>query len=218
MKKLIAITCLCLGMIALTSLAHAQSSRLYFAGYLGLNTYTENDFSEGRTGTSGDVEFDNAFSLAGALGLRLTPQWRIEAEISRRAADLDRADFNNASFDMGGELETWLYMVNLFYDLNWEWKNFQPFLMAGVGLAGHETQITDPNGGLPRASDDSLGFGWSLGGGLKYRVDPELALTTNYRYIGTNDIETDSYDVEFTTHEFRIGMEYDLPMDWFRFD
>lgn len=198
--------------------AQAQSSRLYFAGYLGLSTSTESEFSETTTARSGDMEFDNGVSLAAAMGLRLTPQWRIETEISKRGADFDRVDFagvGGGSFKLGGELDTWLYLLNVYYDFDWEWKKFQPFLTAGIGLASQEATINDPNGLLPTASDDSLGFAWSLGGGLKYRVDQDVAITTNYRYIGANDMEVDSYDVEYSNHEFRLGLEYDLPMDWF---
>lgn len=202
------------GVLAGAGVAQAQSSRLYFAGYLGLNTFTESEFSETTTGSTGDMEFKNAYSLAGALGLRLTPQWRLEGEISRRSANMDRIDIaGNGTFELGGELETWLYMLNLHYDVDWQWKNFQPFLTAGVGFAAHEAQI---NGSAvnPAASDDSLGFAWSMGGGLKYRVNPDFAITSGYRYVGTNDLEVDSYDFEYSTHELRLGLEYDLPTDW----
>ncbi len=200
-----------------SAVAGAQSSRLYFAGYLGLNTFTESNFSETTTNSDGDIEYKNAVSLAGALGLRLTPQWRVEGEISRRNADADRIDFAaGGSFELGGNLESWLYMLNLYYDFDWEWQNIRPFLTAGIGLASHEAQIDTPAGGVPAATDDSLGFAWALGGGLKYRVNPDVAITGNYRYVGTSDIEVDSYDVEYSNHEMRIGIEYDLPMDWFK--
>lgn len=195
-------------------LAQAQSSRVYFAGYLGLNTFTESEFSESTTLEKGDIELDNAFSLAGAIGLRLTPQWRIEAEVSRRSAHLDRIDYSGGTSKIGGDVTTWLYMFNLYYDINWDWKNFQPFLTAGLGFADHEAQITDTAGIVPVATNDSEGFAYSVGGGLKYRVNPEVAITSNYRYIGTNDLEVDSYDLEYTTHEWRMGLEYDLPVGW----
>ncbi len=197
--------------------AQAQTSRIYFTGYLGLNTFTDSDLSESTSGQSGDLELNNAFSLAGAMGLRLTPQWRLEGEISYRKADLDRIEVAAGSFEFGGDVNTWLYMLNIYYDVDFEWKNFKPFLTAGLGFASHEAQLDRVAGLLPEATDDSIGFAWQLGGGLKYRVNPDLAISSNYRYIGTSDIEVDSYDVEYTTHEFRVGMEYDLPMDWFKF-
>lgn len=196
-------------------IAQAQSSRLYFAGYLGLNTFTENNFSESTTSSDGDIEHKNSISIAGALGLRLSPQLRIEGEISRRDTDMDRMDLAaGGTFDLGGELETWLYLLNVYYDINWDWKNFQPFLTAGIGWASHEGQLSNTPGALPNATDDSLGLAYTVGGGLKYRLNPDVAVTSNYRFIGTNDIEVDSYDIEFSTHEFRLGLEYDLPMGW----
>ncbi|MCB9990126.1 MAG: porin family protein [Rhodospirillales bacterium] len=213
--KILALTLVC-AVVAATA-AHAQSSRLYLAGYMGLNTSGDHDFSEGTMSQEGEIKNKNTFTLAGALGVRLTPQWRLEAEISHRSAEMDRVNFRNATantFKLGGETQTWLYMMNLYYDIDWTWKNFQPFLTAGLGLASHETQIYDTSGLLPNATDDSLGFAWSLGGGLKYRLNPDTALTTNYRYIGANDLEVDSYDVEYSSHEFRLGIEYDLPTNW----
>lgn len=197
--------------------AQAQSSRLYFAGYMGLNTHSGNSFSESLSGNAGSLEIKNAFSMAGALGLRLTPQWRIEGEISRRGATVSHANVNGVpgSVDFSGEFRTWLYLANLYYDIDWSWKNIQPFLSAGLGFASHDAELSGRAGLLPGGADNSLGFAWQLGGGLKYRVNPNFAITSNYRYVGTTDAEVDSYDVKYTNHEFRLGLEYDLPMDWF---
>mgnify|MGYP002713218198 CR=1 FL=1 len=219
MKNVLIMLALITVLVSTAGNAYAQSSRLYFAGYLGLSTFNDSEFSESTMNRDGDMQFKNAFSLAGALGLRLTPQWRIEGEISRRSADMSSIDFNGAgggSFKLGGDVSTWLYMLNLYYDIDWTWKNFQPFLTAGLGLASHDMTINDTSGLVPNATDDSMGFAWQLGGGLKYRINPDTALTSNYRYIGTNDLEVDSYDVEYSAHEFRLGLEYDLPVNWLK--
>lgn len=214
MKNALCAVVFAASLLCVSGAAQAQSSRLYFAGYFGLNTYTDNEFSESTTPADGDFESKNAFSLAGALGLRLTPQWRLEGEISRRSAEISQADIASiGSFDIGGDITSWLYLLNVYYDLDWSWKNFQPFLTAGFGLASHDAQI-DPVAGIAASSDNSLGFAWQVGGGLKYRVNPDMAITSNYRYVGTSDLEVDSYDVEYSTHEFRLGLEYDLPTDW----
>lgn len=197
--------------------AKAQSSRLYFAGYLGLSTSTDQEFTESSTGLGGDFERDNGTSFAGALGLRLNTQWRVEAEVSYRQTDFDSVTVNNTgSFKSAGDLSTLLYMLNVYYDIDYEWKNFSPFLTAGVGLASHSAQIEDLSGFLPDASSDSFGFAYSLGGGLKYRLSDNAALTTNYRYVGTTDFDVDGYEMDYSTHEFRLGLEYDIPMDLFK--
>lgn len=204
---------LCLVSVATT--AKAQSSRLYFAGYLGLNTHGDNEFDESSVPVSGDLEMKNAFSLAGALGLRINNNMRFEGEISYRNADMDRVDFDQGgSFKLGGDLTTWLYMVNFYYDFDFEWQYIRPFVTAGVGVAFHDGNIDDVSGLALDTSDDSLDFAWQVGGGLKYRVRDNMAFTGNYRYLDTTDIGLKSYEIDYGSHEFRLGVEYDIPTDF----
>lgn len=195
--------------------AHAQSSRLYFAGYLGLNTYSDLDYSDTTSGTAGHMQMKNAVSLAGALGLRLTEQLRLEGEISRRKADLDRITINNlGEFEMDGEVASWLYLANFYYDLyQWQWRHLLPYVSVGVGAVHHEGDLSDSSGFASDAADSSVGLAWQVGGGLKYRLDPDLAISGGYRYIGAADLEFDGYEMEYGGHEFRIGLEYDIPVD-----
>ncbi len=197
--------------------AAAQTSRLYFAGYMGLNTPLEQEFGESTTTLSGDVEADNTLSFAGALGLRLDKSWRIEAEVSYRSADLDRIDIGpGGTSKISGSMGTTLYMANLYYDFDFEWRNLFPFLTAGAGLAWHSTDVEAAPALLPDASDSTIGFAWQLGSGLKYRLSENAALTTSYRYIGTTDLEVDTYDFDYGSHEIRLGLEYDIPPDLFK--
>ena len=48
--------------------AQAQTTRLYFGGYLGLPTFNDMDFGE--NSGSGDLEVKNGLAFAGALGVR----------------------------------------------------------------------------------------------------------------------------------------------------
>lgn len=193
--------------------AHAQTSRLYFAGYLGLNTHGDQQISESTSGLRGDVELDNALSFAGALGVRLDPQWRVEAEISYRKADFGNIDTNLGTFRNGGDISSYFYLLNMYYDFDVDWRKLQPFVTAGLGFASHEVQLIDGTGFASDATSDQLSLAWSLGGGLKYRISDNMAFTGNYRYLGTPDIEVDSYDVEYTSHELRFGVEYDIPVN-----
>lgn len=197
------------------SLAYAQASRIYLAGYLGLNLSRGDEISESTSNLSGSYDRSHAATFAGALGLRLNNSWRVEGEVSYRRPDMDRIDFDGAgSFDLGGDLGSWLYMVNLYYDFNYVWNNFRPFVGAGIGLAWHDATIDDISGLAVDASNDSLDLAWQLGGGLKYRIDDGLAFTGNYRYIGTTDLDIMSYNADYSAHEIRLGVEYDIPVDF----
>lgn len=201
----------------IASPAHAQNSRLYFAGYLGLSTFPTQDFSESTSGYSGTANFDNTRSFAGALGLRLNRNIRVEGEVSYRNANFDRLHINNEGrFDSGGEVRTWLYMANLYYDFDTGWNRFTPFVSAGLGLAAHDVTILDGSGLMTDASDTSYNLAWQLGGGVRYLMSDQVAISGNYRYVGSTDMKIDSYDLGFSSHELRIGLEYSLPAGWFR--
>lgn len=203
--------------IALTlngvSFAQAQTSRIYLAGYLGLNLFNDQEFTEGSTGRSGDFELDNATSFAGALGMRLSQNVRLEGELSYRNAEFTTVDVaGGGTFDTGGELKSTLMFANMYYDFNVPWS-IQPYIGGGLGYGWHSGEINDGSGLLTNASSDSSGIVWNAAAGIKYRPAPDLAFTAGYRYVDSwSDLEIGSYDVDFDTHEFRLGMEWDLPI------
>ncbi len=193
----------------------AQSSRMYLAGYMGLNTFTSQDFSHPTS--SGSIDLKNGTSFAGALGLRFTPNVRVEGEISYSRSDLTSMTLNTgAGGSIGKNLKTWLYMAHAYYDFDLNWKNISPFVSAGMGLAMHDGAIAGAPGGLTDASDTAYEFAYSVGGGLKYQMKPGLALTGGYRYVGTTSFGIGDYDIDYGAHEFRAGLQYDLPVDMFK--
>lgn len=191
--------------------AHAQTSRVYLASYMGLNTFGDQDFSDGSSNTSGDIQFKNSWSFAGALGLRLSQNTRVEAELNYASTDLDRMDLRGiGSFEAGGEVKSWIGLMNVYYDVPVDWA-LQPYIGAGLGFGHFSGEIDDISGFASDASDDAFGLAYQVGGGLKYRMSPDMALTTGYRYLGTSSLEFGSYELDYGAHEFRLGLEWDLP-------
>lgn len=193
--------------------AAAQSSRLYFAGYMGLSAPKQNEFSESSRPASGDIDLDNTQNFAGALGVRLSRELRLEAEVSYRKASMDRIDISGqGSFKIGGHLSSWLYMLNGYYDFDIGWKKIMPFISGGLGVAIHEAEILDSSGFAANALSDDWGLAWQAGSGLKYRIKDNIAFTGSYRYLGAMEMQFDSYNLDFSNHEIRIGIEYDIPV------
>ncbi len=197
----------------LSASAQAQTSRIYMAGYLGLNTYGPQDFS-GSGAVSGDFEQDNAVSFAGALGLRLSKQFRVEGELSYRKPEITKINTNNpsGSFDAGGSIKHWAGLLNVYYDFDTNWK-FTPYVTAGAGLSYFDGEL---DAGRAGQSFDDTGYGltYQAGAGLKYRPRDNLAYTFGYRYLDTLALDMGDLDIDYSSHEFRIGLEYDL--DWGR--
>lgn len=203
---------LLVGFVAVSD-AQAQSSRVYFAGYLGTTSFSDFDFEERTTPASGTISVNNAPSFAGALGLRLNRQFRIEGEVSYKKGTLDNISLaTGGQADLGGELSTWGTMLNVYYDFDVPWR-IQPYVGAGVGFAWHNAQINDVAGFTVNEEESDTGLLWQLGGGLKYRVNPDLAFTGSYRYIGASDLGFGAFDIDYGGgHELRVGLEYDLPI------
>ncbi|MCB1720543.1 MAG: porin family protein [Rhodospirillales bacterium] len=200
-------------LLSSVSNAQAQTSRFYLAGYLGLNTFNDQEFTESASGNNGDFEIDNTMSFAGALGMRLSQQLRIEGELSYRNAEFSTADIAGVgTFSSGGELKSTLLFANMYYDFDVPWS-IQPYIGGGLGYGWHSGEINDGSGLMVNASSDHTGIIWNAAAGIKYRPSPDMAFIAGYRYVdAVSDLEIGSYDVDFDTHEFRLGMEWDLPI------
>lgn len=213
LKKTLFLTSLsALVLMAGLSSAHAQTSRLYFAGYLGLSTFNNIEFTESTTPGNGDLNLDNSTSFAGALGIRLSRQIRVEAELSRSRADFDGISIAGVgSFDAGGDLQSTFAFLNLYYDFDVPWK-IQPFIGGGLGYGWHSITVNDTSGTLPNGSSDEAALAWNAGGGIKYRPRTDFAFTAGYRYVDSLNLDAGSYELNYGSHEIRFGMEWDLPV------
>lgn len=190
--------------------ASAQVSRVYLAGYLGLNTYGDQDFKSSSPQSKGMVGFDNAPSFAGAIGLRLSRDVRVEAEISYRKSDINEMDFPGAGNASSGELQQYLGFLNVYYDFRMPGK-IQPFVNLGLGMGMFSGEIeNNAPGGPGFVNEDASSLIWNAGAGFKYRVKDDTAFTAGYRYIDSTDISFHDFDLDYSSHEFRIGIEYDF--------
>lgn len=201
----------CVGLVALVAQPiSAHAANVYFAGYLGLSQYGDQEFSEGSVPRSGDMEFKNGMSFAGALGLRVSRYMRVEAELGYNKTDLDRIDFANAgSFELGGEISGLTTMINLYYDFDVTWP-LKPYVGAGIGYGWYDADIDDVSGLAVDVSDSASGLTWQVGGGMRYQLGSLVALDGGYRYVDSSDLGFGSYDIDYGAHEFRLGLSYDL--------
>ncbi len=160
---------------------------------------------------NGDIEIKNGYNFGGALGVRLTKHIRFEGELSRAKSDISSIHYGGNEVNLGGELTLHNAMVNAYYDFDVPWK-LQPYIGAGLGIGWFEGEINAQNASAIDASDDAMALTWQLGTGVKYRVSPSFAFTGGYRYLDSMDLAFDTYDIDFSSHEFRIGLEYDFPI------
>lgn len=198
-----------LGALFVACDASAQVSRLYMAGYMGLNIFKDQDFESTSPVTKGTMNLDNAPSFAGAIGLRLSRDFRVEAELSYRKADVNQLDFPGAGGSSGGELQQYMGFLNIYYDIDVPGK-IQPFIGGGLGMGLFSGEANNSAGGPSFANEDATALMWNAAAGVKYRVKDDTAFSVGYRYLDSTDLSFDEFDIDYSSHEFRIGIEYDF--------
>jgi opacity protein-like surface antigen len=191
--------------------AKAQTSRIYFAGYMGLTSFGSVDFTDHTTPVTGSFEPENAVNFAGALGLRFSENLRLEAELSHRGTDFDTADISGTGATVvDGDLQSTVLLLNTYYDFDIrDWRT-QPYLTAGIGVGRHNGQLTDPGAFTTNVNDTAYGFMWNVGAGVKYRVRDNFAWTAGYRYLDGTSIALGNTEIDASNHEIRLGLEWDL--------
>lgn len=192
--------------------AKAQDGRLYFAGYMGLNTYDGMEFADSASGQSGDFDYDSTVFFGGALGIKYESNLRLEAEISYRSAEAGTVNFDNnlGTFDVGGEIQSLLTMVNAYYDFDLDLP-VSPYITGGIGMSWNEVDIDDLSNLATDTENDDVSFAWQIGTGLRYALSPDVSFSGGYRFLDSVDLEIDGYDIDYSSHEFRIGLEYVFP-------
>lgn len=209
MKKFFSIL-LASALVLGASAAVAQTSRIYFAGYIGLTTFNALKIEDEDAGLGGTVTPDNAPNFAGALGLRFNRNFRLEGEYSYRDASFGTANIDGFGEQViGGDVKMSSVLVNAYYDFDLGWKT-QPYVMAGLGVSQYKGDLNDPSGNLTEVNDTAYGMTWTAGAGLKYRVSPRFAWTGGYRYLDGTDVNLGNTTIDTSAHEFRVGIEYDL--------
>jgi opacity protein-like surface antigen len=192
--------------------AQARRSRIYLAGYMGLSVHPQQlEYTEGPSSREGDVELENGYNFAGALGIRINKRLSIEAELAYRKSDVANIEVNGGEeTPIAGEIKSTTLMLNGVYDFDISWREIYPFVTAGVGLIWHDGEIYDPNNSIRYASGDDVGVAWTMGGGVKYDVDEGMAFTASYRYVGSSEIGFENTTIDYASHEMRLGVRYDL--------
>jgi opacity protein-like surface antigen len=150
-----------------------------------------------------------------ALGYRFPIGLRVELEGSGR--DALNHSFNKGDPWYGTQWDT-SAMANILYDIDTATR-FTPFVGGGVGLShlswGNNFRANLNE--LPYIYDDSgSAFGWQIIAGLAYNVTPRLALTTDFRYKGSDGYSfrssgpsyTNITNFDYRTSDLFFGLRY----------
>jgi outer membrane protein OmpA-like peptidoglycan-associated protein len=230
-------------LLVVPGIAAAQPiSGLYIAGGAGLNWLQETDLATtgqlanaltaaGRP-TGGDISFDLGWVGVVSLGYGFGNGVRAEIEGSYRQNDVDEIKGFGGTSNAGGTARSYGVMANAFYDFDlgpaaeFGGVRFMPYVGVGVGYIWREFDDVRANvlGGTVRTDGSDGRFAYQAIVGAATSLNqyvPGLALTAEYRFLGTleHDIDTQSGGGSFTVsrggtesenynHSVLIGLRY----------
>jgi outer membrane protein OmpA-like peptidoglycan-associated protein len=226
-KALLAATVVALPLSA----AQAQPvSGLYVGAGAGINWLMESDVELSRnfglgSGGNGNVDFDLGWGAVISLGWGFGNGVRAEIEGSFRENNVDSASGFTAltrPLSAGGKARSYGVMANALYDFDLgPGVPVVPYIGVGAGYIWHEhanARVTGGNGAA-RIDGDDGNFAYQAIIGAAFPLNDVargLALTAEYRFMGTLDPEIDatvgaargSAEVQNYNHSIMFGIRY----------
>lgn len=167
----------------------------------------------------GEADFETGSSINGALGYRLTDNFRADIEINFNSNEFDQFSLDDAGelFFVPGffgpvafvdepELNAFTYTANLYYDFAIG-KRLRPYI--GVGFGG---AILEVNDALLIEDSDTV---WLAQGraGFTFPLSGRIAATLGYRYQIAGDPEfidafATAFESEYTSHSIEGGVRF----------
>ena len=179
-----------------------------------------------------DVEVDtkSGLSLNGGAGLRISDNYRLEAELGYRSAEIDTVDITHMYmvdknvYGGSGDIACFSAMVNAWYDFTFM-KYLVPYV--GIGIGAGQVRIENfsmnwirvrgaiqPNQGEAEFVDDNnWQFAFQAGIGVGIELMKNLSLDLGYRYFATTDPEfTDThgnkFSIKYNHSDFLAGIKF----------
>lgn len=148
------------------------------AGWTGLPYQT--DTLEGDAAIP--VSFNAGYNVGVRGGYRFG-SWRFEEEYSYRHNNV--AEYGEASAAVNGNRHSHSIMTNVVYDFILGWP-VSPHVGVGIGAMNVSDHLSIQGSGI-LFNDSSWQFGYQAIAGLRYEINPCLALDLDYRYLATTE-------------------------------
>ncbi len=165
--------------------AAADPDGWYFTAGTGLNFVPDLTIKNSvATANPAKVESNLGMTIVAGGGYAFEP-FRVEGEIGWRSNGIDKVTTPGLGSASGsGEIEPWSFMVNGYYDFDTGSK-FTPYLGAGIGAVDLTGKIRE--GGTTITTMGRAGFGYQGIAGVAYRLNDQLSIKGEYRYLATTE-------------------------------
>jgi opacity protein-like surface antigen len=206
--RLIVLSCVA---IMISSLSPAYSAEGFYAsGNLGLAMLRDTNISNpsfDEEEITVESKFKKGLALGVAGGYDFGNNIRLEGEVAYQKNALDKATATSREVDvdvtdiLDSDFSSLALLVNGYYDIK---KNSPviPYLSAGVGFVKVKIDFSDSD----YDSEDDTVFAYHIGAGVGYAINKTLTLDTKYRYLGASDPKFDDTKIEYSSHNFSVGL------------
>jgi opacity protein-like surface antigen len=143
------------------------------------------------------VQFNAGYNVGVRGGYQWGP-WRFEEEYSYRRNDV--AEFGDSMNGVSGNQHTNSIMSNVLYDFTTGWP-ITPHIGVGIGAMNVFDSLRVPGRGVV-FNDSAWQFGYQAIAGLRYDVNPLIALDLDYRYLATTE---STFRIPNTGLHYRTG-------------
>ena len=146
------------------------------------------------------MQFNAGFNAGMRGGYQLRP-WRFEEEYSYRRNDVVKYDAVGVSAnEASGNRHSNSIMTNAIYEITIGWP-LTPHIGVGIGAINVYDGLKVPGRGI-LFNNSSWQFGYQAIAGLRYDINPALALDLDYRYLATTE---STFLIPNTVLHYRTG-------------
>jgi len=200
---------LAVALVIIAQGAWAQTKPWYVAAGLGASFVDDVDATQ--AGVTLTTDLDTGILGTGAFG-RSFGNFRAEGELSYNTNDVSTVSALGVSLGASGDVSTFGFMVNGYYDFETNSK-WTPYIGGGIGGANVSINSLSVVG-VPLADDDDTVFAYQAKVGVAYEFSPAWEGTLGYRFFGTEDADfVDSTGGSFSTdgsqaHIVELGFRF----------
>jgi outer membrane protein OmpA-like peptidoglycan-associated protein len=199
--------------VGVSTLASAADTDGWYVGaQAGLNVVPNEKFSDPLY--SWKTNQDLGYGLVGNVGYSFN-NFRLEGELGWRSNAVSKIETTTPQTGVTGNVRGPDLMVNIYRDFPIANTPWTPYL--GVGAGGMILDVYNLGNQTTTVIDDSkTTFAYQGIAGVAYKLDDNLSLTADYRYLRTAsaniteapDFNNGSAKTTYTAHSFLVGFIY----------
>ena len=164
----------------------------------------------------GDIRLSDELAFGVAVGFETRTGLRVELEATSRSTDIDGASDVRvggvalpSGISLSGDLKTWTLMANLHQAIGE--GSVRPYVGAGVGFARHDGEasvaVTTPLGAISGTdSGDDTVLAYQVIAGIEGDIGDNMTAFAGFRYLGSRDIEIESFTADYATTSIDGGL------------